>query len=422
MNKNLIQSAVLGALFVAGHADAIEFDGFATMGVTMNDQEDGVQDIRYLEAVNPNPGFLQDAKFGLQVNADVAEDMNVVAQLLARGVQDDFDLVTSWAYLDYSVNNSFKIRAGKMKEPVYLISDYYEVSYAYPWIRPPQEVYINNPVRTLNGLIFQYSASAAGVNFLVQPYFGTNSEPIPGTGGAARFKAEDYVGLALTMSNNAFTFHVSSFNTKVTTEGMMPIVDDDGDPTTPGPLCVSTNLCPPFNGNGDIGQMYLMNVAGEGEATLSNVGLSWDIANFVGYTEYVTRDITEQLELMFPDQNAYYVTLGYRIGKFMPHITFAHSEAEPRPYSPMTDPPINAFASIVAINQDTLTLGFRYEINDSAAFKLEWSQISLDEATMPSAANGYIGSNGLYTDSITSFGIVPEAKSNMIGMSVDVIF
>lgn len=416
MNKNLIQSAVLGALFVAGHAGAIEFDGFATMGVTMNDQEEGVQDVTYLDAINPSPGFLQDAKFGLQVSADVAEDMNVVAQLLARGVQDDFDLVVSWAYLDVSVSNNFKLRAGKMKEPVFLISDYYEVSYAYPWIRPPQEVYINNPVQTLNGLIFQYSASGGGVNYLLQPYFGTNSEPIPGSEGAARFQAEDYVGLALTMSNTAFTFHASSFHTKVTTEGMMPMVmDSDNNPTN------GITPLDPFAGNGSFGTMTLLNVAGEGEATVSNVGLSWDVANFVGYTEYVTRDITKQLELMFPDQNAYYVTLGYRIGKFMPHITFAHSEADPLAPTGPTDP-ISYFASIVAINQDTLTLGFRYEINDSAAFKMEWSQISLDEDTMPSAANGYVGGNGLYADSITSFGIVPEAKSNMISMSVDVIF
>ncbi|MDQ1362834.1 MAG: hypothetical protein QG652_694, partial [Pseudomonadota bacterium] len=278
MNKRLIQSAVLGALLVAGHATAVEFDGFATMGVTVNDQEDGDQDIRYLDAINPNLGFLQDAKFGLQVNADVAEDMSIVAQLLARGVQDDFDLVTSWAYLDVAISSNFKLRAGKMKEPVYLISDYYEVSYAYPWIRPPQEVYINNPVRTLNGLIFQYSASGGGVNFLVQPYFGTNSEPIPGSEGAARFKAEDYVGLALTMSSSAFTFHVSTFDTKVTTEGMMPVVDNDGNPLN--------GFLNPFDGNGDIGQMTLMNVAGVGDAYLTNVGLSWDIANFVGYTEY----------------------------------------------------------------------------------------------------------------------------------------
>jgi hypothetical protein len=409
MNKRLIHAAVISSLFAATQVYAIEFDGFATMGVSMNDQEDGIV---YLDSVNPSPGFLQDAKFGLQMTADVAENMDVVAQLLARGTQDDFNLVTSWAYLDVALSNNFKVRAGKMKEPVYLISDYYEVAYAYPWIRPPQEVYINNPVRTLNGLIFQYSASAGGVNYLVQPYFGTNSEPIPGTDGAARFQAEDYVGLALSMSNSAFTFQVSSFTTNVTTQGFMPVVDSDGNP--------ANGFNTPFNGNGDIGTMTLMNVAGEGKASLTNVGLSWDIANFVGYTEYVTRDITDELELMFPDQKAYYVTLGYRIGKFMPHVTFAHSEAEPLAFDPFN--PITAFASIVAINQDTTTLGLRYEINDSAAFKIELSQVSLDEATMPSAANGYVGGNGLYTDSITSFGMVPEPKSNMISMSVDVIF
>jgi hypothetical protein len=407
MNKRYIHIAVLGALLASGQVGAVEFDGFMTVGVATHDQK--TPGIAYLDNIQNNASFYNDSKYGLQVAAEVSEDMNVVAQLLARGTNDNFNLTAAWAYFDYAVTQNTKLRGGKMKEPVFLISDYYEVAYAYPWIRPPQEVYTNNPVNTINGLMLQYGASFGGMNFLLQPFVGTNSEPVPGTNKQAQFLAENYVGATLQLSNSAFTFQVCSFKTDVTTSGFVPVVDyldGGGNPGSDGVPDV------PFNGTP--GPMVVMDVGNTGTAALSSVGLSWDIANFVGYTEFVKRDIEQNVEKMFPDQQAYYVTLGYRFGKFMPHVTVAHSESTPVTFNPAD--PLTAFSNMVAVDQDSVTVGFRYELNDSAAFKFEYEKITLDDASMAR------GGNGLYNDATTPFGIMPEKDSSVISMSIDVIF
>ena len=134
MNKNYIHFAVLGALFVAGQASAVEFDGFLTAGMAIHDQSakfpDGSDaDITYLDGVTKNLSFDNDSKFGLQVNAEVAENMQAVAQILARGSNDNYDMDIAWAYLDYRVAKTLNLRGGKVKEPVFLISDYFELFY-----------------------------------------------------------------------------------------------------------------------------------------------------------------------------------------------------------------------------------------------------------------------------------------------------
>ena len=399
MNKNTMHIAVLSVLFITGPAAAVEFDGFLTAGMAAHDQKL----VTYLDGVTEDVSFDNDSKFGLQISAKVAENMQAVAQILARGSNDNYDMDIAWAYLDYRLTDGLSLRGGKVKEPVFLISDYFEVGYAYPWIRPPQEVYRNNPINTINGLQMQYAANLGAVTFLLQPYLGSNTDDVPGTGGQAQFLAEKFFGAAMQLSNPSFTFQVSYLKTDVATQGFIPVVDSDGNP--------SNGLDLPFDGTP--GPMTFMSVKSAGTATLSSAGLSWDIANFVGYTEYVTRDITDSSETLFPDQDAYYVTLGYRMGKWLPHVTFAHSEAKPLPYGPTT-----ALANVFSVSQDSATIGLRYELNDSAALKIEYEAIDLP--TGP--ADRPPGSNGLYSDALTPFGVTVEDKSSMISIAIDVIF
>ena len=142
-----------------------------------------------------------------------------------------------------------------------------------------------------------------------------------------------------------------------------------------------------------------------GNANLASIGLSWDMNNFVGYTEYVTRDITNKsansMEALFPDQDAYYLTLGYRMGKYLPHITVANSESTPATIS-------------AGVNQDSITLGLRYELNDSAALKLEYQQINLENQRLDPVFNkgGLFSGTNTFTDN----------KANMLSVAIDVIF
>lgn len=386
MKKALIYSTLIGSSLLGQQAQAIEFDGFLTAGLAVHNQSqtDGKK-LVYLDEVSEDATFLQDSKFGLQVTADVAQNMQVVAQILASAEDDNYSMDVEWAYLDYKASESTMLRAGRIKQPVFLISDYLEVGYAYPWIRPPAEAYSNMPVDSIIGVELLYQAKIGNMNFGFQPYFGSNTEGVPGQ-PTVNFFADNYIGMALRLENRYMTLQLSSFQTDVST------IDSVG------------------------------GLNSRGSALLSVASISWDVANFVGYSEYTTRNIeADQASLssatspngyndvpfdaLFSDQSGYYVTLGYRMNKYLPHITFATVNSDPAG-------PIPNFSQ--GARQDTITLGLRYELNDSAALKMEYAQVKLD---------GNPGNAGLFsTLNIASGSVLESDKTSVISIAVDVIF
>jgi len=374
MKKALI-TAMLGSALVGGQVNAVEFDGFLTAGFSMHDQKD----ITYLDGITEDVSFDNDSKFGLQISAEIARNMQGVAQVLASGSDENYDLDVEWAYMDYTLNKTVSIRGGKIKEPVFLISDYFEVGYAYPWIRPPQEVYTNNPINTIVGMAALFQGNAGNMSVSFQPYLGSNTDAVPGEEGLT-FNAESFMGGSFQLSNSQFTMQMSYLTTDVSVSGSMVTAVN---PTT-GAITESA-------------------LASQGTAKLTSFGLSWDVRNFIGYAEYVTRDIEADpitatnpapMDALFPDQDAYYVTLGYRSGKFLPHVTFANSESDP------------VTGGSPGVNQDSITLGLRYELNDSAALKFEYQTVEPE-----------VGETGLF-----SGGALTDDKANVISVAVDVIF
>lgn len=377
MKKAIVPVALAAALGFSQQVNAVNFDGFLTAGFALHDQEDAT----YLDTITDDIRFDNDSKFGLQVSADVAENMQAVAQILAAGSDENFDLDIEWAYVDWRLTNAMSLRAGKVKEPVFLISDYIEVGYAYPWIRPPQEVYRNNPITTINGMEALFQTNINNMSLIFQPYVGTNTEAVPGTNGGLQFDASNFYGAALQLASRAFTLQMSYLKTDVATSDLS-----------------GTGF---FTANGFVA---------DGEAELISAGLSWDVNNFVGYTEYVTRDISEaQMEGIFPDQDAWYVTLGYRMGNFLPHITFANSEADP-----IANPAANQ-----GVTQDSITLGVRYEINNSAAFKFEVQSITPDIAA---GSGGLFGQSTADGSPLLPADFVDGDSATMISAAVDIIF
>ncbi|MCW8934189.1 MAG: hypothetical protein OQK98_05645 [Gammaproteobacteria bacterium] len=380
MKRAIVPVAIAAALSFSHQASALEWDGFLTAGFSVHDQEDAT----YLDAITEDIRFENDSKFGLQVTADVSENMQVVSQILAAGSDENFDLDVEWAYLDWVLNDTVSIRGGKVKEPVFLISDYIEVGYAYPWIRPPQEVYRNNPINTINGFEGLIQMDVGGMGLTIQPYLGSNTEAVPGAPGLT-FDASNFYGAAIQLASRSFTAQVSYLTTDVDVSGSTGLVD------------TSTGFPVPFSS--------------DGTATLTSFGLSTDVNNFVAYAEYVTRDIEAEsavpMDSLFPDQDAWYVTIGYRMGNFLPHLTIANSEADPlagASQSPLTPSP--------GVSQDSITLGVRYEINDSAAFKFEVQSVEPDLAASTSS--------GLFNTVPTGF--AADDSAILISAAVDVIF
>ncbi len=294
------------------------------------------------------------------------------------------------------------LHVGKIKQPVYLVNDYVEVGYAYPWIRPPQEVYLlNNPLNTVNGieLLLQFSVGPGTLS--LQPYLGSNRDDIPNAQGAF-FEAENIYGLDIKYSGSGYTVHASNFQCDVKTFGGF-----------------TTDANNPF------GQPLNVDLNGKGDCNVTAAGFNLDLANVVVYAEWTKRTTTDTLSRAFGDTEAYYATIGYRIGKYLPHITFASIDGEASVVQPgairryLNLSPGASFNFPVPI-QTSITAGLRYEVNDSAALKLEYQVVDVeqDPAELQAANQGF--NYGLFNTNFSQSS--PQNDVGIVSVALDVIF
>ena len=356
----------LGGVCAVAHAEAVSINGFLTTSLVGIDES-----ATYLNAFTDQPRFDNtDSRLGLQFTGAINDRMSATAQLLARGRGSNNTIETDWAFVSMDVAAQAQVRAGKLKFPTFLISDYYEVGYAYPWMRPPQEVYSLNPISTLVGVDALYTPSLGGTSLLIQPFVGSN-------------RGEAYASAS---------------------QAAMMSAIDPANPTSPGdaiafdaPVLAGINAVLNFNaGSLRLGYTHAevdaQTFGIEGKtAGFASAGLTVDWHDLVLYTEYVDRDAESGLmEAAFPDQRAGYVTLGYRLGKFLPHVTYAKLDEGKDP-------------SNLALKQTSSTVGLRYELADGAALKFEYQRIEPDQ-----------GNPGLFDRAVE--------KANLYGLSLDVIF
>ncbi|MCG6939049.1 MAG: hypothetical protein LJE83_12880 [Gammaproteobacteria bacterium] len=406
---NLLATAIFSIL-AAHSAQAIQFDGFMTAGASVHD--DSKNKNTYIgglgdRGITNDVTFETDTRFGLQISSDVTEDMSVVAQLLGTGVDGNFNAIIERAYSDDELNDIASIHVGKIKQPVYLVNDYIEVGYAYPWIRPPVEVYyLNNPLNTVNGIEFLLQVPVGPGTLSFQPYLGSNRDDIPNAQGAY-FEAENIYGIDVKYSGHGYIVHASTFQCEVKTYG--------------GFILTGTGL-------GDVS----VDLNGKGDCEVTSAGFNLDMANVVVYAEWQDRTTTDTLSRAFGDQDAYYATIGYRFGKFLPHITYASIDGKASTVGLATDtgaitggalagnPAGSQSMNFPVAIQTSITAGLRYEVNDSAALKIEYSVVDIEDDPQKLADANQGTNYGLFNADFTK--MPPDGSVGIFSVALDVIF
>lgn len=382
-------AAVLLALGAAPvmAVENVVLNGFMTAGATYTDSDTQW----YNGNIRDEIGFEQDSRIGLQVAAQINPRMSVTAQLLGRAREEDYDAFFDWGFVSYAFSETWEVRAGKIKFPTFLISDYIEVGYAYPWIRPPQEVYTSNPLTAIAGADALFRARLGNGDLLLQPYVGTSrgqSTVVPqgaleinqmfppeqqfpfGAPGSVEFvdfEAQNLVGINASMNWDHFSVRAGFLSIEVSADALGVSQED---------------------------------------AEFWSIGATMDLNNFIGYAEYFEREIEGGANLGFPNQKGYYATLGYRLGKWMPHITYAKLDENG---TPSTCGGPGQFPCGEALKQDSVTLGVRYEIGAGAALKAEAQRVSPD-------------GRGLFTGYDKDGNSVLDDDAMIYSIAIDVVF
>ncbi|MEH6343591.1 MAG: porin [Bermanella sp.] len=315
-------------------ASKFHINGFATVGFTRSNVASTSR-----EGINEDVKFDRDSRAGIRFTADIDDNSKFVTQLVGRGV-DHWDAELDWAYLDYQLSENVRLRGGRLVLPFFMISETIDVRYSQPWVRPIDEVYGNVPFTGYEGVDGLYSMELGEINLGFQAWLGTSN----GESSGLQFENENMYGLVVTLDHDDLSVRIGHHFQDITIVGFSDFTDV--------------------------------------KSEFSVLGVQYDGSRWLLLGE-ATRFKQDR---MF-DYVSYYTTLGYRTGRWTPHVTFADFDRDD------------------GAVQQAVTLGLRYDVSANIALKTEVKHVNEDT----------LEQQGL-------FDTAPEKSVNILTISIDTVF
>jgi hypothetical protein len=118
--------------------------------------------------------FDPDTTFGLQGNFNITDELSATAQVVARGAQG-YGANLEWAYVSYSLSDTWTFQGGRKRLPLFYYSDFFDVGYAYTWVRAPADLY-GWQIYAYDGLNALYSTQWGPFSVTGNVWYGADSD------------------------------------------------------------------------------------------------------------------------------------------------------------------------------------------------------------------------------------------------------
>ncbi|MGR5388976.1 hypothetical protein [Vibrio crassostreae] len=201
--KKTVVAALVSMAFGANAAnmDNLRISGFGSVGIGKSDNAIG-----YAGYTDEKLDWEQETLAGLQFDFQVNERAKFVTQIVANS-RYDYDPKIEMAYASYDFD-SFTARAGKLRLPLFFYSDYTDLGYAYPMIRPSQELYENIVLKGYTGADLLIPIELEDSSILLQPLVGVGTID-EGDSIVGEVKLDQLFGLSANWNVDDFTFRGS---------------------------------------------------------------------------------------------------------------------------------------------------------------------------------------------------------------------
>jgi hypothetical protein len=411
MNKYQL-TVIATALLVATQANAVDlghginFTAFGTFGLAYSDN-DGADYVTNtnMQAIGAGRSdavsYKVDSKLGAQFDWQASEKISLSTQFLTKQYEDK-----TWTprievgFLKYEVAPELDVRVGRLRPPVFNLSDFLDVNFANPWVRPPVEHYAPVPFTYLDGGDLMWRAQSGEVSWLIQPYFGQGE--VDNAWGNTN-DAEVY-GINVRGGQGDFTFRAGyALNPfQVTGTTISPVL------AALQELCqidpVACDLVDEIDSD-------------DSEATYFSLGGSWDNGKFFVSGEWSKTELNVDF---FPEMQSWYLSGGARFESWTPYITYAQGKDSSSYYTgstnPFTNRIINGMHNGVMQGQHSISLGVRYDFMPNVALKAQWDHIETEcRDSQPDTCAG------VFANMSSGFSNEPQ-EAEVISLSIDFIY
>ncbi|MCQ8129053.1 hypothetical protein [Methylomonas rivi] len=377
---NINYSVIAVSLFMAGATafaeeskPALSLKGFGTLGASGmdNDSLKFRRDIKQGRGVDSGWGIDTDSRLGLQVDADFGNAWHATVQWVARNYTGDFvEQNLDWAFLRWRPRDDLDIRAGRMGFDVFMLSEYRDVGYAYPWIRPPHEFYAGLPVYHFDGMDIAQKFAVGEGQLTVKVFGGYSFNQVPIGLSDQADQSYTLAGVKLAYEqgnwNARIGYNYSLNNLELST--LHPLMNALNDPALGAVWPDASTLA---------GKMSSKDKA----VHFSSIGLTYDDGQWLAQAEgsYIHSELD-----VYRSVASGYLSLGRRVGKVTLYTLLGISETlndRTNVSTPLA--PVPALlelrnAADLALNsngvdQKSVSLGLRWDVIENVDLKTQWS-------------------------------------------------
>ncbi|NOH79452.1 porin [Vibrio sp. RE86] len=286
LEKQVEQLSQMVASSSSGSTLAV--NGFASTGISKADNESGYA------GVTDSVEFENESLFGVQGVFRPTSNVEAMLQLVAKGTDDDGDMnrdrwepEVTWAYLGYQFEDGLKIRGGKLRLPLFMLSDYLDVTYAMPWARGPEEVYGRVIIDSFTGADAGYELEFEDSSLYLQGFYGNEKDvAVNGT------SLDKLMGLSASWTDDILTLRASYTSAEINTPAYSfehPVA---------GPITVA---------------------ATSDTASFYSLGARYEDHGVQLLTEFTNTEI----EGVYGDSMSGYVSTGYHFGSVTPYVMYS---------------------------------------------------------------------------------------------------
>ncbi|MCX7067023.1 MAG: hypothetical protein NTW85_04960 [Methylococcales bacterium] len=411
--KNYSVLFLLGSLPVASGIAMAEnslsswsFKGFGTLAATGTDSNKigFYRDKSQTQDVRSEWGLTSDSRLGLQVDKKFSDSFQATVQWVARDHAGSFaEQNLDWAFLRWRIQDDVNIRLGRLGADAFLLSDYRNVGYAYPWMRPPHEFYSNIPYYHFDGADITKKFSLSEGYLSVKVYGGYSFNQLPTQSGLNNQKSPT-TGISLRYENDRWQARLGYNYATVTSEA--PIQD----------LLTAINNPLLAQVYPDLRQLIPAIMMRGKEYHFGSVGVVYDDGVWLTQMEAA---YTASNTLWSPTRVTSYLSLGRRFSTVTLYSllgiakTFQHNVTIP---SPLVASPallgiqqrLDQALNNNGINEQSVSLGTRWDFHENMALKTQWSHY-------------WLGNNGPQQWQQSSGNITPN-NVNVMSVGIDFIF
>ena len=366
-------SAALEAPFLS---DRLSISGFGTVAATnAGDDELGY----YREFTNhdqtKNWALTTDSLLGAQFDMHISSNLDASLQLVAKDrANNGLEESIEWAYLKYQPASDWRVRAGRMGLDLYMLSEYRNVGFAYLWVRPVTEFYTPVVFTHFDGLDISYNQQMKSGFIQLKLFAGQSSVDVDAGDDYFTLDVEDLIGVNVLYETLTWKTRATIATAKVEDVKNSPVA----------PLQTALSSVPGLLWPDAASIVDDLEPVGK-RLTYYSIGAAYDKGwQIQSELAYIDSDWD-----FFPSLYSAYVSVGKRFGEFTPYIVASRIKMADDHYEVSSVPPgfgleplqtlTQASLDQVRMDQQTFSLGVRWDAMPQLAFKAQWDYTRIND-------------------------------------------